>query len=81
MKKCEIFNVSLSIRGFSEPKPRIHASSSRHSRVCIDDKRIGMTAEDQEHRFRGSSSPTANDCTVDNVSGYTHADEMKHGFL
>ena len=64
MEECEIFYNSLSIRGFSELKPRIHASSSRHSRVCIDDKRIGMTAEDQEQRFRGSISLTANVCTV-----------------
>ena len=58
------FYASLSIRGFYEQKSRIHASFSRHSRVCIYDKRIGMTAEDQEQRFRGSISLTANDCTV-----------------
>ena len=39
-------------------------SSNRHSRVCINDKRIGMTAKVQEQRFRGSISLTANDCTV-----------------
>jgi len=62
--ECEFFNVSLSIRGLDEEKLRIHASSSRHSRVCINDKRIVMTAEDQEQRFRGSIILTANDCTV-----------------
>ena len=64
MKECENFYASLSIRGFVEQKSRIHASSSRHSRVCFNDKRIGMTAEDQEQRFRGSISLTANDCIV-----------------
>ena len=64
MEECEIFYNSLSICGFSELKPRIHVSSSRHSRVCIDDKIIGMTVEDQEQRFRGSISLTANDCTI-----------------
>ena len=34
------FYTSLSIRGFDEKKSRIHASYSRHSCVCIDDKRI-----------------------------------------
>ena len=68
MEECEIFYNSLSIRGFSELKPHIHASSSRHSRVCIDDKRIGMTAEDQEQRFRGSISLTVNNCIIDSVS-------------
>ena len=58
------FYASLSICGLDEKKSRIYASCSRHSRVCIYDKRIGMTAEDQEQRFRGSISLTANDCTV-----------------
>ena len=61
------FYASLSIRGLDEQKLRIYASCSRHSRhsrVCIYDKRIGMTAEDQEQRFRGSISLTADDCTV-----------------
>ena len=64
MKECENFYASLSIRGLDEQKSHIHASYSRHSRVCINDKRIGMTAEDQEQRFRGSISLIANDCTV-----------------
>ena len=64
MEECEIFYNSFSICGFSELKPRIHASFSRHSCVCIDDKRIEMAAEDQEQRLRGSISLTANDCTV-----------------
>ena len=58
------FYASLSIRGLDEQKSRIHASSSRHSRVCINDKRIGMTAEDPEQRFRRSISLTVNECTV-----------------
>ena len=81
MKECENFYASLSIHGLDEQKSRIHASSSRHSSVCINDKRIGMTAEEQEHRFRGSIILTANDCTVKNYSSYTHANEMIHGFL
>ena len=81
MKECEIFNVSLSIRGFSELNPHIHTSYSGDNRVCIYDKKISMTTEDQEHKFRGSISPTANDCTIDILSRYTHAAKMKHGFL
>ena len=80
----EIFYISLSIRGLDETKSCIHASSSRHSRVCIDDKRIDMTAEDQEQRFRGSISLTVNDCIIDTVSGYfsvLNDDDMIHGFL
>ena len=50
MKECENFYASLSIRGFYEQKSRIHVSYSRHSRVCIDDKRIYMIAEDLEKR-------------------------------
>ena len=64
MKECENFYASLSIRGLDEQKSRIHTSSSRNSSVFINDKRIGMTAEEQEHWFRGSISLTANDCTV-----------------
>ena len=81
MKECENFYASLSIRRFAEQKSCIHASYSRHSRVCFNDKRIGMTAEDQEQRLRGSISLIANDCTVKHYSGYTHANEMIHGFL
>ena len=62
------FYASLSIRGFDEQKLRIHASSSRHNRVCIYDKRIGMTVEDQEQRFSGSISLTVNNCIIDSVS-------------
>jgi len=68
MKECENFYASLSIRGFYEQKSRIHASSSRHSRVCIDDKRIYMIAEDLEQRFRGSISLTVNNCIIDSIS-------------
>ena len=64
MKECENFYASLSIRGLYEQKSCIHASFSRHSRVCIDDKRIYMIAEDLEQRFRGSISLTASDFTV-----------------
>ena len=39
MKECEIFSVSLSIHGFSELKPFIHASSSGDSRVFFSDKK------------------------------------------
>ena len=35
MKECEVFNVSLSIRGFCELKPCIHASYSGDNRVFI----------------------------------------------
>ena len=44
----KIFYASLSIRGLYQQKSRIHASFIRHSRVCIDDKRIYMLAEDLE---------------------------------
>ena len=84
MKECEAFNVSLTIRGFSELNPRIHASYSGDSRVCTCDKKICMTAEDQEHRFRGSISLTINDCIIGTVSTYysvLNDDEMIHGFL
>jgi len=70
-KECEIFSISLSIRGFNEVKSRIHASSSGHRRVCIYDKKISMTAQEQEHRFRGSISLTTNDCIVGIVSAYS----------
>ena len=70
MEECEIFYNSLSIRGFSEIKPRIHVSSSRHNCVCIDDKRIYMIAEDLEQRFRGSISLIVNNCIIDSVSTY-----------
>ena len=70
-KEYEIFSISLSIRGFNEVKSRIHASSSGHRRVCIYDKEISMTAQEQEHRFRGSISLTTNDCIVDIVSAYS----------
>ena len=70
MKECEFFHVSLSIRGFCELKPRIHASSSRDSCVCIYDKKISVTDQDQEHKFRGSISLTINDCIIGTVSVY-----------
>jgi len=70
IKECEVFNVSPSIRGFSELKSRIHASSRRHSHVCIYDKGIGMTAEDLEQKFRGSISLTVNNCIIESVSAY-----------
>ena len=69
-KECEIFSISLSIREFNEAKSRIYASSSRHNRVCIHDKKICTTAEDQEHRFRGSISLTTNDCIIGTISTY-----------
>ena len=62
------FYASLSIRGFDEQKSRIHASSSRHSCVFIDDKRIYMIAEDLEQRFMGSISLTVNNCIIDSIS-------------
>ena len=58
------FYVSLSIRGLYSQKPRIHVSFIRHSRVCINDKRIYLIAEDLEQRSKGSISLTADDCTV-----------------
>ena len=61
------FYVSLSIRGFYSQKSRIHASLSRHSRVCIYDKRIGMIAEDLEQRLRGSNSLIVNNCIINAV--------------
>ena len=84
MKECEVFNVSLSIRGFSELKPRIHTSYSGDSRVCTYDKKICMTTEDQEHRFRGSISLAINDCIIGTVSTYysvLNDDDLLHGFL
>ena len=84
MKECELFNVSLSICGFCEQKPRIHASYSGDSRVCTSDKKICMTTEDQEHRFRGSISLTTNDCIISTASVYfsvLNDDDMLHGFL
>ena len=84
MKECEVFNVSLSIHGFGELKPCIHASYSGDSRVCTNDKKICMTAEDQEHRFRGSISLVVNDCIFGTVSAYfsvLNDDDMIHGFL
>ena len=78
------FHVSLSIHRFIELKPRIHASYSGDSRVCTCDKKICMTTEDQEHRFRGSISLTTNDCIIGTVSVYfsvLNDDDMLHGFL
>ena len=71
-----IFYASLYIRGFYEQKSRIHASSSRHSRVFIYDKRIYMIAEDLEQRLRGSISLIVNDCII-----VLNNDDMIHGFL
>ena len=62
------FYASLSIRGLYEQKSRIHASYSRHSRVCIDDKKIYMIAEDLEQRFRGSINMIVNNCIIDSIS-------------
>ena len=67
MKESEIFNVTLSIRGFGKLKSRIHASSSRHSHVCICDKIIGMIGEDLEQRFRRSINLIVNNCIIDAV--------------
>ena len=64
----KIFYASLSIRGLYSQKLRIHASSSRHSHVCIDDKKIYMLAEDLEQRFRGSISLIVNNCIIESVS-------------
>ena len=80
----EFFSISLSIRGFSKVKSRIHASSSGHRRVCIYDKKISMTAQEQEHRFRGSTSLTINDCIIDIISAYVsdlNDDDMIHDLL
>ena len=71
MKECEAFNVSLTIHGFSELNPRIHASYSGDSRVCFSDKKNSKIAKYQEHRFRGSISLTSNDCIVGIVSDYS----------
>ena len=69
-KQCEIFSISLSIHGFNELKSCIHASSSGHRSVCIYDKKISMTAQEQEHKFRGSISLTINDFIIDIISAY-----------
>ena len=58
---CEIFNISLSIRGFHEIKPRMHASFVGDSSICFSDKKSSETAQEQEQRFRGSISLTTND--------------------
>ena len=84
MKECEVFNVSLSIRGFSELKPHIHANYSGDSRICTYDKKICMTAEDQEYKFRGSICLTINDCIIGTISVYfsvLNDDDTLHGFL
>ena len=83
-KECEIFSISLSIHGFNEVKSRIHTSYSGDSRIFIYDKKISMTAEDQEHRFRGSISLTINDCIIDIISAYVlvlNDDDMIHDLL
>ena len=77
------FYASLSIRGFYEQKSRIHASSSRHSRVFIYDKRIYMIAEDLEQRFKGSISLTVNDLLLTQYQlsfSVLNNDDMIHGF-
>ena len=71
MKECEVFNVSLSIRGFCELNLRIHASYNGDSRVCFSDKKNSKIAKDQEHIFRGSISLTTNDCIVGIISDYS----------
>ena len=84
MKECEIFIVSLSIRGLCELNPHIHASYSGDRRVCIYDKKISMTAQEHEHRFRGSISLTINDCIIDIISAYVlvlNDDDMIHDLL
>ena len=84
MKECEIFYISLSIRGFCELNLRIHASYNGDIRVCIYDNKISMTAQEHEHRFRGSISLTINDCIIDIISAYflvLNDDEIIHGFL
>ena len=83
-KEYEIFSISLSIRRFNEVKSRIHASSSGHRHVCIYDKKISMTAQEQEHKFRGSISLTINDCIIDIISAYVlvlNDDDMIHDLL
>ena len=80
-KECEIFSISPSIRGFNEVKSRIHASYSGDSCVCIYDKKISMTAEDQEHRFRGSISLTINDCIISTYVSVLNDDDMIHDLL
>ena len=80
----KVFNVSLSIRGFGELKSRIHMSYNGDSRVYTYDKEICVTAEDQEHRVRGSISLTVNDCIIGTVSIYflvLNDDDMLYGFL
>ena len=80
-EECEIFSISLSMRDFNEVKSCIHVSSSGHRRVCIYDKKISMTAQEQEHRFRGSISLTINDCIVSVCFSVLTDDDMLHGFL
>ena len=83
-KECEIFSISLSIHGFNEVKSCIHASYSGDNRVCIYDKKISMTAQEQEHRFKGSISLTINDCIIDIISTYVSVlndDDMIHDLL
>ena len=53
---CEIFSISLFIRGFHQLKPRIHASSVGDRSVCFSDKKNTDSAQGQEHSFRGSIS-------------------------
>ena len=67
----EIFSVSLSIRGFREQKPHIHASSAGDRSICFSIKENSKTAKDQEHRFRESINLTTNDCIVGIVSTYS----------
>ena len=64
----KIIYASLSIHGLDEQKSHIHASSNRHSRVCFDDKRTHMIAEDLEQRSRGSISLTDNNYSFDSIS-------------
>ena len=45
-KECEIFNISLSIRGFHELKPRIHTSSTGDRSVCFSVKENNKIAKD-----------------------------------
>ena len=68
---CEIFIISLSIHGFSELKPCIHASSFGDRSVCFSVKENSEMAQEQEYRFRGSINLTTNDCIVGIVSAYS----------
>ena len=48
--------ISLSIRGLTEKKPRMHASYAEDSRVLFSVKENSEMAQEQEYSFRGSVS-------------------------